>query len=189
MEPSDAELILRTQSGDKEAFGIIVRRYMKRAYHAALTIVGEYNEAMDLSQEAFARAYRGIKGFDTSMPFFPWYYRTLRNLWINRKRKDKGLRFTSLLHSETQDEDTPALELASNDEGPYVAAEKGEMASVLVSEMAALDSEKREILHLRHFENLSYRDIALTLDIPEGTVMSRLHSARQALRDRMEKYL
>lgn len=189
MEPSDAELILRTQSGDKEAFGIVVRRYMKRAYHAALTIVGEHNEAMDLSQEAFARAYKGIKGFDTALPFFPWYHRTLHNAWINRKRKGKGLKFTSLSQSDSPDEDAPPPEIASKDEGPYVAAEKSEMASVLAKEMDALEPGKREILYLRHFENLSYRDIAQTLDIPEGTVMSRLHSARQALRDRMEKYL
>ena len=186
-EPSDAELILRTQKGDREAFGVIVRRYMKRAYFAAMTIVREHNEAMDLSQEAFARAFRGIKRFDTSMPFFPWYHSTLRNLWINRCRKGRGVKFTSL--SVGGDDESQTIEVASRDEGPFVAAEKSEMAEVLAREMAGLDEDKREILHLRHFENMSYREISQALGIPEGTVMSRLHSARQALRVRMEKHV
>jgi len=187
MDPSDAELIVRTQAGDKEAFGIIVRRYMKRAYNAALAIVGEHHEAMDLSQEAFVRAYRGMKGFDTSMPFFPWYYRTLKNLWINRARKLRGIRTRSL--SPPDDQDAAQLDVAAPDEGPFVSVEKKEMSQILAREMAALGADKREILYLRHFENLSYKEIARLLDIPEGTVMSRLFGARAALRARMEKYL
>ena len=187
MEPSDGEIITRCQNGDKEAFGVIVRRYMKRAYYAALVIVGEHNEAMDLSQEAFVRAFKGVKRFDTSMPFFPWYHRILKNQWINRGRKGRGVKFRSL--SPTDDDEQRQLEIESQAEGPFVAAEKGEMAEVLAREMDALDADKREILYLRHFENLSYREMAETLGIPEGTVMSRLHGARQALRARMEKYL
>ncbi|MHC4714681.1 MAG: RNA polymerase sigma factor, partial [Planctomycetota bacterium] len=80
-------------------------------------------------------------------------------------------------------------ELPSDEEGPFVAATQGEMAKVLAREMAALSPEKREILYLRHFEELPYRKIAEILDIPEGTVMSRLFAARAALRARMEKYL
>jgi len=187
MEPSDGELIGRSQKGDKDAFGVIVRRYMKKAYYAAVTIVGEYNEAMDLSQEAFARAFRGIKSFDTSKPFFPWYYQTMKNLWINRARKGRGVRFTSL--SQSPDGDERPIDIASSDEGPFAAAEKSERAAMIAREMNALDGEKREVLYLRHFENLSYREIAERLAIPEGTVMSRLHSARKALGERIERFL
>jgi RNA polymerase sigma-70 factor (ECF subfamily) len=187
MEPSDGELLARCQKGDTEAFGVIVRRYMKRAYYAAMSLVGNHHDAMDLSQEAFARTFKGIKRFDTSMLFFPWYHRTLRNLWINRGRKGRNVKFTSL--SPSDDENAPQVEVASTDEGPFVAASKAEMSEALAREMAALEGEKREILYLRHFENLSYRELAETLGIPEGTVMSRLFAARQALRERMEKYL
>lgn len=186
MEPSDGELLARSQAGDKEAFGVIVRRHMKRAYYAALAIVGEHHEAMDLSQEAFVRAYKGIRKFDTSMAFFPWFYRILKNLWINRGRKGRHIKFTSLTAG---DDEEGQIDIASSDAGPFVAAERSEMAKVLAQEMDALDGEKREILYLRHFENMSYREMAETLGIPEGTVMSRLHGARQALRARMERYL
>jgi RNA polymerase sigma-70 factor (ECF subfamily) len=187
MEPSDGELLARCQKGDTEAFGVIVRRYMTRAYYAALALVGEHHEAMDLSQEAFARTYKAVKRFDLSKSFFPWYHKTLKNLWINRHRKGKGVRFTSL--SPAEEDDGPHLEIASRDEGPFVAASKAETAEVLAREMGKLDPEKREILYLRHFDNLSYSQIAETLGIPEGTVMSRLFAARQALKGRMEKYL
>ncbi len=142
---------------------------------------------MDLGQEAFVRAFRGIRHFDTSQPFFPWYYRAMRNLWINRGRKARRARFVSI--SPRDDEDDPQLILPSTDKGPFVAAEKKEMVEVLSREMSGLDEDKREILYLRHFENLSYKEIAETLGIPEGTVMSRLFAARQALRAKMEKYL
>jgi len=187
MEPSDGELIKRCQGGDKEAFGIIVNRYKKRAFYAALAITGEHNEAMDLSQEAFVRAFRGIGKFDTSMQFFPWYYRTLRNLWINRGRKAARAHFVSL--SPKDGEEESQLEIPSTADSPHAAAERQELVAALSKEMEGLDAEKREILHLRHFENMSYHDIAATLEIPEGTVMSRLFSARAALRARMEKYL
>ncbi len=186
MTPSDRELLESAKKGDKDAFGDVVRRYMKRAYYAALAICGNHSDAMDLSQEAFARAYRGIRHFDTERAFFPWYYRTMKNLWINRHRRGRGLRFFSLSPPHG---DKGAIDLPSDDEGPFQAAEKSEMAEVLARKMALLDTDKREILYLRHFENLSYRRIAETLEIPEGTVMSRLFAARAALRNRMEKYL
>ncbi len=187
MGPSERDLLERSKSGDKDAFGEVVKIYMKRAYYAALAICGQSSDAMDLSQEAFVRVYRGIKRFDTSRPFFPWYYRTLKNLWINRARKARGVRFVSL--SPPEDEERRGIEIESDEAGPFEAAEKGEMAQALAAEMAHLSAEKREILYLRHFENLSYKEIAETLDIPEGTVMSRLFAARAALRKRMEKYL
>ena len=187
MEPGDGELIRRCQGGDKDAFGAVVKRYMKRAYYAALSLTGDHNEAMDLSQEAFVRTFRGIARFDTAQPFFPWYYRALRNLWINRGRKASRAHFVSI--SPKDDSTDPQLDLPSVDDGPFVAIEKKEMSEALSREMNRLTPDKREILYLRHFENLSYRDIASTLDIPEGTVMSRLFAARQALRARMEKYL
>ena len=104
MEPSDGELIARSQKGDREAFGTIVRRYMQRAYHSALALVGEHNDAMDLSQEAFVRAFRGIKGFNTALPFFPWYHKTLHNVWINRARKGRAVKMMPLSGGRGEDE-------------------------------------------------------------------------------------
>lgn len=189
MGPSDRDLLERAKSGDKDAFGEVVRRHMKRAYYAALAICGQHSDAMDLSQEAFVRVYRAIKRFDIDRPFFPWYYRTLKNLWINRMRKGRGVKFFSLSAAADDDDDRRAWELPSDQPGPFVAATNGEMAQVLAREMTGLSPEKREILYLRHFEELSYRQIAELLGIPEGTVMSRLFAARAALRARMEKYL
>lgn len=187
MTPTDRELLERSKAGEREAFGDIVRRYMKRAYYAALAISGKHDDAMDLSQEAFVRAFRAMKSFDTARPFFPWYYRTLKNLWINKTRRGRNVTFFSL--SPGKDDEKPHFDIPSDDAGPFVAAHKSEMATALAAEMDTLSPEKREILYLRHFEHLSYGEIAKTLEIPEGTVMSRLHAARAALRAKMEKYL
>lgn len=89
----DVEIINRVKKGNKEAYGIIVKKYMKKAYFMALGLVGDSNDALDLSQTAFIKAYRSLSGFDQKRPFLPWFYAILRNLCLNFIKRKK----TSLL--------------------------------------------------------------------------------------------
>ena len=82
-EPADGDLVRRAQAGDAEAFGQLVTRYMRPAYFAALGLVGSREDALDLSQEAFARAFRARRAIDPDRPFYAWYYTTLRRLCFN----------------------------------------------------------------------------------------------------------
>jgi RNA polymerase sigma-70 factor (ECF subfamily) len=179
-------LLEAAQGGERAAYGSIVRTYMRRAYFAALQLVGNHEDAEDISQEAFARAYRHLGDFKLERPFYPWFYRILRNLCINhlRKRSRHGPRI-----SIDGDEETPGPPLPGSDPDPSVLAERSELVERLWREMGSLSAEHREILVLREMDELSYQEIAETLSVPIGTVMSRLHAARAALRRRMEKHL
>jgi RNA polymerase sigma-70 factor (ECF subfamily) len=180
--PAEVDLILRAQRGDTEAFGALVTRYMRPAYFTALGLVGSREDALDLSQEAFARAFRQRHAIDPARPFYAWYYTILRRLCFNwlRDRRTERVRL---------EEAGPWLEAIAEAqiEHPARAIERREAHRRIARAMARLSDLEREALVLKEFEGLKYRDIALRLDIPIGTVMSRLYAARQRLADALEE--
>lgn len=178
---ADAALVLRAQHGDTEAFGALVARYMRPAYFSALGLVGSREDALDLSQEAFARAFRARQQIDPARPFYAWYYTILRRLCVNWRR-DRRTERAGL------DLAAPWLEAlaGAQTETPAQAAERHETRRRVARALAALDDADREVLVLKEFEGLKYREIAARLGIPIGTVMSRLYSARARLADALE---
>jgi RNA polymerase sigma-70 factor (ECF subfamily) len=181
---SDADLSLRARRGDIRAFEALVEMYKERAYLVALGFVGSHEDAMDLSQEAFARAYRALRTFREGAPFYPWLYAILRNACFNHLRRARTHAEVSL--DAAQD---AGFDAADDSDGPGRLAERREARAVVRQEMARLEPCHREILLLRHFEDLSYREIAEVLGCPIGTVMSRLYAARRALRCRLVRRL
>ena len=179
---SDKSIITRCQRGDKQAYGILVEKYMKRAYFTALGLVGSHDSALDLSQEAFICAYRAIGKFDTGMRFFTWYYRILKNLCLNYLR-DKARHARSF--SEIGEQVFTTMADPSSKTSAQV--EKNEIKELVWQGLNALKENEREIILLKDFQELSYKEIADVLDCPIGTVMSRLYMARQALKARLEK--
>ncbi len=173
----DQELIGRSQRGNSQAFGILVNRYMQRAYYVALGFVGSHEDALDLSQEAFVRAYRHIKRFEKGRKFFTWYYQILRNLCFNflKKRKKRAYLF-----SEIPEEEVLQFRAAAEN-SPDVDLEKKELKRRLWKAISALSELDREVIILREFQELSYQEMAEVLDCPVGTVMSRLYNARKHL--------
>lgn len=161
-------------------FELLVKSNMRRAYFAALGILGSHDSAMELSQEAFIRAYRNFKKFDHTKKFFTWYYKILRNLCLNFIRDNRNKVDSKYLEQAkyTSDEDNPVIEY-----------EKEETREKLEKAMSQLDFDDREILTLKEFEDYSYKEIAESLDIPIGTVMSRLYYARKKLAQKLEKVL
>jgi len=181
---TERDLILRTQAGDPAAFGELVERYMRRAYFAALGLVGSHEDALDLSQEAFARAYRARKRIDPDLPFYAWLYQILRRLCFNFNR-DRRLRRDRL--REARDWLAGQITQRTAARGPERCAERAECRRRVQAAIAELNARDREILVLREFEGLKYREIADLLGIPIGTVMSRLYSARRHLAGVLEE--
>jgi len=182
-EIDERSLVLRCQSGDKHAFGELVRFYMKRAYFTALGLVGSHDSALDLSQEAFVRAYRSIRKLDADRKFFTWYYQILRNLCFNFIRN-------SARHAKSFSEigDYQLQHLVDDTPNAAVIAESNEKKEIVWKAMNRLKPMDREIIILKDFQELSYKEIGEVLSCPAGTVMSRLYHARQALKSKLERY-
>lgn len=177
----ESEAITKCQKGEPEAFGFLVEKYKRRAYFTALALVGSHDDALDLSQEAFVRAYRSIGKYNTRYRFFTWLYRILRNLCLNHLRNNR--RRAEILQ-EAGDSVT-----GKNPENPSLLVERDEVKEAVWSALSDLKAHEREIIILRDFQELSYREISDALDCPLGTVMSRLFHARKALKDKLGKYL
>jgi len=184
MSKDEQNLIAKAKKGNRKAFGELVELYMKPAYYGALTLVRNHEDALDLSQEAFLRAFRAIKSFRTGAKFYPWFHTILRNVCLTHLRKS-GRRTDSVSMSDEQgDWEFP-------DEQPLVSEEleQRELEDRIWLALKSLKAMDREIILLKDFENMTYAEIAETLEIPIGTVMSRLYNARSRLREEMRPYL
>ena len=160
------------------AFEEIVNRYMKDAYFIALGMVGNADDAEEISQEAFIRAYRHIDKLNNKRAFFPWFYQILRNLCFTHLSKRKKRRMAQL-------DDEAAQNLRSEDDDCYPEAimERNEEKDMVWRAIGQLDEKHREVIILRHFQNMSYEDIAESLYCNKGTVTSRLYYARKKLKE------
>lgn len=176
-------IIEQCQNGDKHAYGILVDRYMKRAYFTALGLVGVHEAALDLSQEAFVRAYRSIKKLDANKKFYTWFYRILRNLCLNNIRDNA--RHASSFSEIGEDRVKNFIDSTPDASSKLESAEiKDEVWKAINS----LTDHEREIIIMKDFQEMPYKEIAHVLDIPIGTVMSRLYNARKALKNKLERY-
>jgi len=168
----------RCRGGSREAFEVFVNRYMKDAYFIALGLVGNREDALDLSQEAFVRAFRNIKTVKPDRRFFPWFYQILKNLCISHLRKRKVRKANSL-----DAEDCPEVAATGTHFSPDVVADRNEAKDRIWQAIAKLDEKHREVIILRHFRNMSYEEMAEALYCNKGTVTSRLYYARNKLKE------
>jgi len=179
----EKSVILRCQNGDKQAYGVLVKKYMKQAYFTALGLVGSHDNALDLSQEAFVKAFRSLDKFDANKKFYTWYYRILRNLCFNYLR-DKAR------HARTFSEMGAGIfEILDKTQDVSQELEREEVKRAVWKGLAMLKEYEREIIILKDFQEMSYKKIAEILDRPIGTVMSRLYNARKALKVKLEGLL
>lgn len=168
--------IEQTIRGDQEAFGHLVTAYSRPAYFTALGILGNRDEAYDLSQEAFVRAYKAIDKFDRSRPFAPWFFRILRNCCLTFLSRRK-------VHASLDELREAGVEPAAGDRfDPSLLAERNDDIDRVWRALGALEDASREIIVLKDLQGHRYKEIAAILGIPEGTVMSRLYHARQKLK-------
>ncbi len=161
----------------KEQFSLLVKSNMRRAYFAALGLVGTHDDAMELSQSAFIRAYQYFDNYDQSRNFFTWYYTILRNLCFNFIRDKKNRKVDEL-------RDTELFDYSS--ENVMEEFENKETALLIEKAIFTLGESDREIILLKEFENFSYKEISELLGIPIGTVMSKLFYARKKLSKKLQ---
>lgn len=173
----EREWIRQVQAGDREIFGQLVARYMQRAYYGALGLVGSHADALDLSQEAFVRAFRARATLDPERPFYTWYYQILQRLCFNQGRDQRN---RQRLQSEAESW-LVAEAYSRGSLAPEQQSEADELQQRTRRAIEALPDTEREMIVLRELEELSYREIAELLQIPQGTVMSRLYTARKRL--------
>lgn len=182
----DAVLIRKTLQGEMSAFEELVNRYEKQVYNLCLRMVNNREDAADLTQEAFLKAWRGLQFFKAEAAFSTWMYRLTTNVCIDFLRSRKRHDSISLT---VEDEEHGEQELDVPDEAPLpeeqvlYSAQKEEISRA----MAELDEESRMILTLRVVEDLSYEQIADVLDLKPGTVKSRLARARIKLKKLLEE--
>jgi len=180
----ESTLLRRARDGDREAFAALVHLYGREALQVALGFLGDLEDARDLTQEAFLRALTHMHSFDVERPFFPWFYRILRNLCFNYMAK-RGRHGECPLVLESDG----GIDPAGRETSPLQALVASERAAQIWEGLCTLSDEHREIVILRHFRDLSYQEIATLLRIPRGTVMSRLFYARAALREALDARL
>ncbi|MGB9692606.1 MAG: RNA polymerase sigma factor [Candidatus Sumerlaeaceae bacterium] len=178
----EREIIRRVQEGDREAFEELVNAYKRKAYYTAMSFVNNHEDALDLSQDAFVKAFKAIKTFDLNSPFFPWFYKIIKNHCLNYIKKSSRMRNDSI--DELEEEQY--MQFREHRPNPREQFEQNQQREQLWEAINRLKPDFREIIIMKHFHNHSYKEIADALNIPIGTVMSRLFNARQELR---EKYL
>lgn len=170
---SEREILELVKKGNREAYQEIVSRYMKTAYYIALGLVHNHQDALDISQEAFVRAFRRIKSFNAERRFFPWFYQLMKNLCIDHLKRTSRMKEVPLDGIQILDE----------------KKEDEEMKRVLWKGIEELAFEQREVIILRYFRQFSYQEISEIIGKPIGTVMSSLYYAKKRLKVIVAKYL
>lgn len=176
--PSDRDLVLRTRQGDVNAFGELVQRHQRAVFNVCYRLLGDRHEAEDLTQEAFIRAYQRLDTFDVERPFGPWVRRVAANLCLNHLERRRPLSLP--LDGER------SLALQAPSTGPEAALERAEQWDRLRAAIRALPPHYRAVIELRHFQELSYAEIAEALGISLGNVKTYLFRARKQLARRLQ---
>jgi len=169
VEESDEELVHRCRGGDSSAFRVLVDRYEKPLYNAAYRVLGNADDARDVTQVAFMEVAERLTDYDPSHRFFSWIYRITVNAALNLLRR-KG-------------REQPRAEDELGPVDPESRAAESEASRRIQRALMQMSADHRVVLTLRHFSDCSYREIGLILEIEEKTVKSRLFEARQRLRE------
>ena len=204
--PTDGELARRALQGEPQAFGELVKRYQSSVFNVCYRLVGERLQAEDLAQEAFIRAYHRLDQYDAGRPFGPWVRRVAANLCLNHLQSEAARHRIHAGDLPFDDETTgkiaasgandPGLNIAvspgywsaTGTSSPEVLQEQAELSSIVHAAIASLPLAYRAVIELRHFQDLSYAEIAEQLGIPLSDVKSHLFRARRILAEKLKSY-
>ena len=179
-------LIQRCKDGKPGAFDELVSRYEKRVFNFAYQIAGTYDDAWDVSQEAFVRVFNSIGTFRGDANFSTWIYRIITNVFLDERKKAKRHRQTSLDEYIELEENSVTRQIVDEKPTPDLLAEQKEKNRALHDAINSLPDYQRVIVTLFHLHNRSYEEIADILQLPIGTVKSRLNRARLALGEKLK---
>lgn len=184
---ADEALIRATLSGDQEAFRELVERYKGRAFGVAVGIVGDGDDALDVVQDSFVKAYYRLKDFRFGSNFYTWFYRLLVNQAIDRWRKSARSAEVPMDEGRLAEDDSPP-DVFAYPRTPEDLARNGELAAALQRAIASLPEYHRAVIVLREVDGMAYDEIAKALGCSVGTVMSRLHYARGKLKEALKGF-
>ena len=181
----DNIIVQQIKEGKTESFEVLVERYQKQVYNIAYRYTGSRDDAYDLSQEAFLKAYRGINNFRQDSSFKTWIYHIVANVCRDYLRKDKKVHKVSIDEPVQSNDGDMEKQLTDNAKGPDEVYESKELSEFIQGIINNLQREYKEVIILREMQQLSYEEIAKVLNCSVGTVKSRLNRARKILKDRI----
>lgn len=189
-QQSDGELVRRCKAGEREAFRELVERYQRKVVAIAVGMLHDQEDALEVAQEAFAKAFVSLHQFKEKSSFYTWLYRIVVNLAIDRQRQRRR---RPLLERE---EDLSEEEISADesmpigkDTDPYEQVKDKELGQHIATAIDELTPTHKAVIVLREVEGLSYDEISQVLQCSKGTVMSRLHYARRKLQSKLRQYL
>ena len=179
LEVNDTELVSKAQRGDRNAFSELVRNHAPGVMNVVYRMCGDAQIAEDAAQETFIRAWQNLPSYRPQTPLRNWLYRIAFNAGMDMLRKEKRI-----LPNDIED-----MHLADERPGPEILVSQQERTNLVQQAVLSLPDASRAVLVLREYEGMSYHEIADALDIPIGTVMSRLNYARKSLKEKLESKL
>ena len=186
MDANERNLIEKCKQGDRRAYDTLIRNYEKRVYNLAYRLSGHYDEANDISVDAFIRVFQALRLFRGDANFSTWLFRIVTNVYLDRRKRTRNKQHLSLEEYIELEENSVARQVEDPAPSPALRAEERERHDMMQSAINSLPDYQRVMIVLYHTEGLSYEEIAEVLALPIGTVKSRLNRARLTLREKLE---
>jgi len=185
MLPDEKALIERCKRGDCAAFDLLVRQYEKRVYNFAYRLAGKQSDAEDVAQEAFIRVFNSIGTFRGEANFSTWLFKIVTNVYLDERKRAKAHMTVPLDDYIELEEDTVTRQIEDTGPTPDLIAQEHERDEILQKAIQTLPEYQRVMVVLYHFHGKSYEEIAEVMNLPIGTVKSRLNRARLALKEKL----
>lgn len=181
----ERNIIERCKQGDLAAFNELVKKYEKQVYNFAYRLTGNYDDANDIAQEAFLRVYNAIGSFRGDASFTTWLFRITTNVFLDDRKRARAHPHASLDEYMELEESSVARQIEDPSPSPEAITEEKERAQILQTAIHSLPDYQRAMVNLYHTQQKSYEEIAEIMDLPIGTVKSRLNRARLALKEKL----
>lgn len=185
--PEERALIDRCKRGDRNAFDELIRRYERKVYNFAFRLTHNHNDAEDIAAEVFVRIYTSIGKFRGDASFVTWLYRVVTNIYLDACKRKRARPQQSLEEMVESEGSSLQRQVEDPAPSPELVAVSNERTDLLRAAIASLPEYQRVMIVMYHQEERSYEEIAASMDMPVGTVKSRLNRARLALRERLEQ--
>lgn len=182
----DKDLVARCQQGSRDAFDELIRRYQRRVYTFAYRLTGNADDASDIAADTFVRLYTSIASFRGESSFATWLFRVVTNIYLDARKRQRVRQTQSLDEMIELEESTVQRQIEDTNPTPHEVAEDHERTAALQAAITSLPEFQRTMVVMYHVNGMAYEEIAEALDLPIGTVKSRLNRARQALRRKLE---
>jgi RNA polymerase sigma-70 factor, ECF subfamily len=185
VSPEERSIIQRCKQGDIGAFNELVKRYEKQVYNFAYRLTGNYDDANDIAQDALIRVYNAIGSFRGDASFTTWLYRIITNVFLDERKRERAHPHSSLDEQVDLEESSIVRQIEDPSPQPLAHVEEKEIGRILQQAVNTLPDYQRAMVLLYHTEQKSYEEISEIMNLPIGTVKSRLNRARLALKEKL----